>query len=77
MGSFFEYWDAMMETLTQSSQELTRHLNMIQQKFFSDRTNVDWRVLCEELIGPLSGWWKASSPRVTFKSFQFLMILLL
>jgi len=72
MGFFFEYWDAMLVTLT-LSQELTHHLNMIQQKFFSDRTNVDWRVLCEELIGSLSGWWKASSPRVSFKSFQFLI----
>ena len=75
MVPFFEYWDAMLATLTQSSQqqELIHHINMMQQEFFSDRTNVDWQVLCLELIGSLSGWWKASSPRVSFKSFQFLI----
>jgi hypothetical protein len=34
--------------------ELTQHLQELQQRFFTDQNNVNWQMLCEEFVKPLT-----------------------
>ena len=64
MGSFSDGWGAMMEALAASQQlhpELIQFMLEIQEQFFPDQNNMNLQTVCEELVKPLTGWWKPSS----------------
>ena len=82
--AFHEDWGAMMEAFGQSGvdQELVQSLLEIHQRSFSDQNfyydqnngseNLQMKMLCEELVQPLKGWWKTDRPG-SMRSFQSLV----
>jgi hypothetical protein len=59
-GAFFEDWLVMMDSFGAcgAHQELILSLIEMQQLFFSDQNDRNLRVICEEFVQPVNGWWR-------------------
>ena len=66
-----------MEALNTSSahQEVIQSLLAIQQQYFDDQSEAaeDLQMVCEELVQPLTGWWRSQKTYRSMQSFQFLV----
>lgn len=73
---FSSIWDATIQAFiasTGNNHVLAQHLLDIQTRFFLDKCEVDWQAVCEELVKPVSQWWKPEYPEASLKTFQFLV----
>ena len=72
----YEDWEAMMEAFSTppAYQELAQRLLELQQRFFPGRLLANLQPVCEELVQPLTGWWRPDNPIfVSMSTFQFLV----
>ena len=54
-------------------QELTQSLLKTQKRFFADQNDPNLRAACEELVQPLTGWWRdEQEPLNSMTAFRFL-----
>eukprot|EP00585_Thalassiosira_rotula_P022791 CAMPEP_0196221552 /NCGR_PEP_ID=MMETSP0912-20130531/42925_1 /TAXON_ID=49265 /ORGANISM="Thalassiosira rotula, Strain GSO102" /LENGTH=194 /DNA_ID=CAMNT_0041500071 /DNA_START=141 /DNA_END=725 /DNA_ORIENTATION=- len=54
-------------------QELVQSLQEIEQSFFPDKNDTNWRLVCEEFVRPIKGWWHPGDPVTSSITFHFLV----
>jgi len=70
-------WDTMIEFFGASlaNEELVGTLQEMQQSLFPDVNDAHWRIVCEELVKPLNGWWRSKDEdgNESLLTFRFLV----
>ena len=73
--AFSKDWGAMIEACSTSPtyQEIVQSLLETQNRFFSDQSGINLKMVCEELVHPLTGWWRPDkgSLYVSMNVFEF------
>lgn len=72
-SEFFPIWRSLMEAFGSSHQELIQSMLAVEQGYFPDQNDIDWKRLCEEFVQPLNEWWNSDSTYASLKTFAFLV----
>jgi len=74
---FSSVWDTLTESFDSSpaNEELARTLQETQRRLFPDINDTKWRIVCEELVKPLNGWWRSkdNDGNESLLTFRFLV----